>query len=277
MLGDETVGGDEFRALDKAIERRLAIGSLCLLLDLSLLLDRSGRIFGDADRAFFNNLRALRDAHKYRLTYAAATRHALPPGTELAELFLAHTLWLGPLAESDAQWTVMQFAIREGLKWGEPEARALTLASGGYAAFLRATCEARAAGAELESIATHPALRARVEEFLSDQPTADELRRSGLDRHPFLRAPGLAVLDTTTLTAKENLLLAYFRAHANAVCAKDDLIRAVWPEDKVFERGVRDDSLAQLVRRLREKIESDPANPRHILTIPGRGYRFVAD
>ncbi|HLE30620.1 MAG TPA: helix-turn-helix domain-containing protein [Anaerolineales bacterium] len=41
------------------------------------------------------------------------------------------------------------------------------------------------------------------------------------------------------------------------------------------KRGVRDDSLAQLVRRLREKIEPDPANPRHIHTVPGRGYRFV--
>jgi DNA-binding winged helix-turn-helix (wHTH) protein len=48
----------------------------------------------------------------------------------------------------------------------------------------------------------------------------------------------------------------------------------VWPEDRVFERGVRDDSLAQLVRRLREKIEPDPSAPRFILTVPGRGYRF---
>jgi DNA-binding response OmpR family regulator len=37
-------------------------------------------------------------------------------------------------------------------------------------------------------------------------------------------------------------------------------------------RTVRDDSLAQLVRRLREKIESDPSNPRLIISAPGRGY-----
>jgi len=59
------------------------------------------------------------------------------------------------------------------------------------------------------------------------------------------------------------------------VCEKDDLIRAVWPEDRIYEQGIRDDSLAQLVRRLREKIEPDPSNPRYIQTIPGRGYRFV--
>ena len=59
------------------------------------------------------------------------------------------------------------------------------------------------------------------------------------------------------------------------VCEKDDIIRAVWPEDKFIERGIRDDSLAQLVRRLREKIEPDVASPKHVVTVAGRGYRFV--
>ena len=68
--------------------------------------------------------------------------------------------------------------------------------------------------------------------------------------------------------------MAYFLEHAGEVCEKDDLIQAVWPEDKIFEQGIRDDSLAQLVRRLRKKIEPDPAAPRRIQTIPGRGYRF---
>jgi DNA-binding winged helix-turn-helix (wHTH) protein len=58
---------------------------------------------------------------------------------------------------------------------------------------------------------------------------------------------------------------------------KDDLIRAVWPEDKLFEDGGRDDSLAQLIRRLRRKIEPDPARPQIIQTVPGRGYRLVQE
>jgi DNA-binding winged helix-turn-helix (wHTH) protein len=57
--------------------------------------------------------------------------------------------------------------------------------------------------------------------------------------------------------------------------SKDDLIRAVWPEDRVYSTGVRDDSLAQLVRRLRQKIEADPAHPQRLQTIPGREYRFT--
>lgn len=70
-------------------------------------------------------------------------------------------------------------------------------------------------------------------------------------------------------------MLQVLRDRPGEVCDKDDLIRAVWPEDKVFESGVRDDSLAQLVRRLREKIEPDAGNPHYIQTVPGRGYRYV--
>jgi DNA-binding response OmpR family regulator len=35
------------------------------------------------------------------------------------------------------------------------------------------------------------------------------------------------------------------------------------------------DMLRQLVHRLRNKIETDPANPSHIMTIPGRGYALA--
>lgn len=71
------------------------------------------------------------------------------------------------------------------------------------------------------------------------------------------------------------MLLQYFRQHPERVCEKDELVRGVWPEDKLYEQGIRDDSLAQLVRRLREKVEEDASSPNHILTVPGRGYRFL--
>jgi DNA-binding winged helix-turn-helix (wHTH) protein len=71
------------------------------------------------------------------------------------------------------------------------------------------------------------------------------------------------------------LLLKYLQAHPNQVCEKDELMRAVWPEVKVYDEGLQDDSLAQLVRRLRRKIEPDPSNPVHIFNVTGRGYRFV--
>ena len=92
-----------------------------------------------------------------------------------------------------------------------------------------------------------------------------------MEGHPFLQAVPEA---HNILTAAEHCLLEYLRAHAGQVCAKDDLIQAVWSEDRIFQRGLRDDSLAQLIRRLRRKIEPDPDAPLHILTVPGRGYRY---
>jgi DNA-binding winged helix-turn-helix (wHTH) protein len=58
------------------------------------------------------------------------------------------------------------------------------------------------------------------------------------------------------------------------LCKKDDLVQAIWPEEIIFEKGVRDESLAQLVRRLRVKIEADAAEPEYIHTVPGRGYLY---
>lgn len=270
-LDDSGEAADEFEALDSAVGRFLASSR-----QPALLFDRFDVFTRNPDPALFNNLRALRDYHKFELTFITSTRRPLPPDNEFAELFHANTLWLGPLGESDTRWNVARYAARKGLTWDDATADMIFNLSRGYPSFLRAACEAHAAGATAENIAGHPAVQARIEEFWNDKPTDEELRRSGLDGHPWLAAarPSAPAFDTTHLTAKEHLLLNYFLAHPEVVCEKDDLIRAVWPEDKVFERGVRDDSLAQLIRRLREKIEPDPASPRHIFTVPGRGYRF---
>jgi hypothetical protein len=271
---DDAIASDELGALDALIGRReFEWGSA-----VNLLLDRFDGVAAHATPALFNNLRALRDAHKYRLTYVAAARRPLRAHSELAELFYAHTVWLGTLSESDARWNVQRYADRKELQWARPVADALIELTRGYPSFLRAACEAYAGSAELTvaGLAAHPAVKARLDEFWSDNPTDEELRRSRLDNLPLLQALRPAVFDVNKLTAKEHLLLVYFQAHPDVVCEKDDLIRAVWPEDQILERGLRDDSLAQLVRRLREKIEPDASNPRHIHTVPGRGYRFTA-
>jgi hypothetical protein len=269
-------------ALDNAIQRRLdalasSAGGLCFLLDLSLLVDRAGRLLGSSSGGLYNNLRALRDAHKYRLTYVAATRHPLPSENELAELFFGRTLWLGPLAPADAEWNVRRFAERAGQAWPAATVARVTSLSGGYPALLRSVCEAHAAGAGLTEaeLAAHPAIQRRVAEFWADEPGQDELEAAGLTGIALLMAGRPIQIDPSGLTAKEHALLRYLQGRAGEVCEKDDVIRAVWPEDRILERGVRDDSLAQLVRRLREKIEPDPANPRLVHTVPGRGYRFA--
>jgi hypothetical protein len=269
--GDSTPSDDEFNALDLLIENQLAEngGYLAVLLDrFELLAD---------DEAITSNLRALRDTHKYQLTFVTATRGPLNPTSELAELVFGHTIWLGPLSESDSIWSVNRYAQRVGLDWDLSVAEQMRQLTWGYPSLLRATCEAYASGAGLElyELLDHPAIQRRVKEFWDDLPSESAMQNAGLDGLPMLTlAPDIQGYDTSQLTEKEFLLLKYLETHPNEVCSKDDLVRAVWPEDQVYERGIRDDSLAQLVRRLRVKIEPDPSNPRYIQTVPGRGYRF---
>jgi energy-coupling factor transporter ATP-binding protein EcfA2 len=250
--------------------------SICFLFDRFEAL--AGGREAVAGESISSNLRALRDAFKYSLTYVTATRRPIDPTTELAELFYANTLWLGPMNASDGRWNVERYAQRKGLVWDLPTKQAILRLSGAYPALFRAVCEAHAAGAalNLESLRQHPAVVRRVAEFWADQPSQEDLQRSRLGDNPLLasrRTPG--PVDEAQLTAKEYLLWDYFFHHPDQVCEKDELIRAVWPEDRIFESGVRDDSLAQLVRRLREKIEPAPSSPRYIQTIPGRGYRYT--
>ena len=75
------------------------------------------------------------------------------------------------------------------------------------------------------------------------------------------------------LSPKEFALLAYFYEHRGQVCSKDDIGSAVWPE---YQEGIYDYQIENLVRRLRSRIESDPANPQILLTTRGRGYKLVA-
>jgi hypothetical protein len=260
--------GAELAALEQAIRQRLEAPPR----RLCLVFDRFDGLPLETQHPLYGNLRALRDEFKYRLTYVTFTRRPLDERSELAELFYAHTLWLGPLSESDARWSIDGYRQRSGQAWDEPVYKAILEVSGRYPSFLRAACEAVAASggspAEAAALRGHPAVRRRVEELLASAAPED-LRRSGLAGHPLLAR------ESSDLTAKEALLLKYLQAHPNQVCEKDELMRAVWPEVKVYDEGLQDDSLAQLVRRLRRKIEPDPANPAHIFNVPGRGYRFT--
>jgi energy-coupling factor transporter ATP-binding protein EcfA2 len=253
---------------------------------LALLMDRFDSLTDLRDfNSLAGNLRSLRDANKYRLCYVIAMRHPLEPSNELAELFFGHTIWLGPLTENDARWSVnrdLKRLMPDG--WDESFVNLAIKNTSGYPSLLRAACEAIAAGVEpsLENLRQFPSLVQRVKEFWSDNPNPRDLELSGLSDLALLeveankkigvdQSEGM-IVDATKLTAKEYLLLEYLVNHSGEVCEKDGLIRAVWPEDVIFEQGVRDESLAQLIRRLRIKIEPDPGQPVHLQTIPGRGY-----
>ena len=71
-------------------------------------------------------------------------------------------------------------------------------------------------------------------------------------------------------TATEFRLLEYLARHAGRVFTRDQLLDAVW-RDTAY---VTPRSVDVYVRRIREKIERDPENPRYLRTVRGAGYRF---
>lgn len=73
-------------------------------------------------------------------------------------------------------------------------------------------------------------------------------------------------------TATEFRLLDYFARHSGRVFTRDHLLDSVW-RDTAY---VTPRSVDVYVRRIREKIEPDPENPRYLKTVRGAGYRFEA-
>jgi two-component system response regulator RegX3 len=76
----------------------------------------------------------------------------------------------------------------------------------------------------------------------------------------------------TSLPLKEFELLEMLLRNAGRVLTRMQLIDRVWGSDYVGDTKTLDVH----VKRLRAKIEPDPANPRHIVTVRGLGYKFEA-
>ena len=74
------------------------------------------------------------------------------------------------------------------------------------------------------------------------------------------------------LSSKEFELLAYLCQRRGQVCSKDDIGHAIWAE---YQEGVYDYQIKNLMRRLRAKLEPDPAHPQLLITLRGLGYKLV--
>ena len=72
------------------------------------------------------------------------------------------------------------------------------------------------------------------------------------------------------LTPKEFDLLLFLVAHPKQVFAREQLLQHVWN----YENYGEDSTVTVHMRRLREKIERDPAKPLHLRTVWGVGYKF---
>jgi DNA-binding response OmpR family regulator len=73
-----------------------------------------------------------------------------------------------------------------------------------------------------------------------------------------------------TLTAREFDLLWFLASHPRQVFSRDQLMDRVWGHAVAIDTG----TVTVHIRRLREKIEIDPARPVHLQTVWGVGYRF---
>jgi hypothetical protein len=76
------------------------------------------------------------------------------------------------------------------------------------------------------------------------------------------------------LTKAEYRLLSYLLEHREEIVGRDEIVEHVWAQNQSVQ-GVTEQAIDQLVFRLRRKIEKDPNNPSHILTVKGRGIKLI--
>ena len=74
------------------------------------------------------------------------------------------------------------------------------------------------------------------------------------------------------LTATEYNVLVHFMLHAGRTLSRDRLLADIWPLSRPIE-GSR--IIDVYIRRLRERIETDPSNPRRLVTRRGGGYTLL--
>lgn len=71
--------------------------------------------------------------------------------------------------------------------------------------------------------------------------------------------------------AREFQLLLFLCKHPNQIFSRSQLFEHVWGEDSLGD----DNTVMVHIRRLREKIESDPGHPKYLITVRGLGYKLI--
>jgi DNA-binding response OmpR family regulator len=116
-------------------------------------------------------------------------------------------------------------------------------------------------------------LTARVQAAIRRQrkPSLQNTYRFGECEVDFKKMTVLRAGHPAVLTAHEFKLLKFFTENAERVLTRDVLLNEVWGYN--FYPTTR--SVDNQILKLRQKLEPDPANPKHLLTIYGAGYKFV--
>ena len=116
-------------------------------------------------------------------------------------------------------------------------------------------------------------VRAVLRRAQRDEPAANPdqstLTFAELTINPQTRIVTLAGKEIT-LTAKEFDMLYWMARHPRQVFSRDQLLENIWGMSEYIDPS----TVTVHIRRLREKIEPDPATPRHLQTVWGVGYKF---
>ncbi|MCR5393431.1 MAG: response regulator transcription factor [Olsenella sp.] len=113
-------------------------------------------------------------------------------------------------------------------------------------------------------------LLARIRTVLRrSQPTQHLLHLGNVTVNP-ARARATKDGRELDLSAVEYRLLLLFASKAGGIVTRDMMREALWEDSGAY---VEENTLSVYIRRLRDKIEDDPANPQLIRTVRGMGYR----
>ena len=122
----------------------------------------------------------------------------------------------------------------------------------------------------LELVARVRALLRRVDALAANAKLdAGTIAVAGLAIDPIARDARLNG-EKLDLTPREFDLLYFFARQPGKVFSRMDLLNAVWG----YQHEGYEHTVNTHINRLRAKVEADPANPRLILTVWGKGYRF---
>jgi DNA-binding response OmpR family regulator len=114
-----------------------------------------------------------------------------------------------------------------------------------------------------------------------DRPAADAVAATGGGSPAVIRIHGIEIDEArrqvrvegrgVELTDQEFRLLHLLATHAGIVFSREALLTKIWRS----ETFVTERSVDTLVKRLRRRVETDPGNPRFLLTVWGVGYKFA--
>ena len=122
---------------------------------------------------------------------------------------------------------------------------------------------------EVDELMARVKAQLRRSRDLSAEDDTQRIRVGRVTIDPTLR-DAVVEWKTVGLTAKEFELLHFLAQRRGRAVAREAIVEELWP-DEVPES---DKIVAVYIRRLRQKVESNPDEPQHLMTVRGYGYKF---